>query len=86
MWRNVSSFLVFCNWALSCYKLVIVKPEHMQILSGATFTLNFDLGTVPGPACSAAAHRRDFRQPAERASASEQNQRSPFDGLIRVRS
>ena len=27
---------------------------------------------------------RDFRQPADRASASEQNQRSPFDELIRV--
>ena len=30
-------------------------------------------------------HRRDLRHPADRASASEQNQRSPFDGSIRVR-
>ena len=29
---------------------------------------------------------RDFRHPADLASASEQNQRSPFDELIRVRS
>ncbi len=29
-------------------------------------------------------HRRDRRQPAARASASVQNQRSPRDGLMRV--
>ncbi len=29
-------------------------------------------------------HRRDRRQPAARASASVQNQRSPLEGLIRV--
>ncbi len=32
-----------------------------------------------------AAYRRALRQPAARASASEQNQRSPRDGVIRVR-
>ena len=31
-------------------------------------------------------HRRDLRHPASRASGSVQNQRSPFDGSIRVRS
>ena len=31
-------------------------------------------------------HRRALRQPAFRASASEQNQRSPFEVSIRVRS
>ena len=41
---------------------------------------------IPLTGLGVGSHRRDLRHPAARASASEQNQRSPFDGLIRVRS
>ncbi len=72
--------------AIRLSHLAFIDCHQQRILVSCTVALlvNQELGAAVN--VNFACHRFAFRQPAATASASVQNQRSPFYGLILVRS